>query len=483
MTAPLDPQRSAQHIRRRLFRLLIQAFAIVVSLTVVLLIGLLSVLAGVVTDPASGIRPGITRELEAYYLGQGSWDGVDQLLARTGQSPNELRDWREIVLLDTRDKVLLDTTDAGPTRVGQVLPPDSAGRRVPLTVNGQTVGFMIFGLGAWHELRALLPAILVPTLFISFFTGVLTLIIGVLLTRRVVMPLADVIAAAQSVAAGDLTARAQVGGPGDLRTLSDNFNRMAGALQASDRQRRELLADIAHELRTPLTIIRGRLEGILDGIYPADTAHVAPVLEETYVLERLVEDLRLLTLAETRQLHFDLQPLDLGDLAQRTAGLFEAEAAERQITLTVSAEPNLPPVQADSQRVGQVLGNLLSNALRFANAGDQVSILVKPVPSGVEVVVADTGPGVPDAELPHLFDRFWRSERSRTRAAGGAGLGLAIARQLVEAQSGTIQAANRPTGGLEVSFTLPTMHVVTTLSRPQGHPFPSGGRAKEEGEI
>jgi two-component system OmpR family sensor kinase/two-component system sensor histidine kinase BaeS len=468
MTAPLDPQRSAQHIRRRLFRLLIQAFAIVVSLTVLLLIGLLSVLAGVVTDPASGIRPGITRELEAYYLGHGSWEGVDQLLPRTGQSANELRDWRQVVLLDTQDRVLLDTTNAGATRVGQVLPPDSAGRRVPVTVNGQTVGYMIFGLGTWHELRALLPGILVPTLFITFFTGVLTLIIGVLLTRRVVMPLADVIAAAQSVAAGDLSARAQVGGPGDLRTLSDNFNRMAGALQASDRQRRDLLADIAHELRTPLTIIRGRLEGILDGIYPADTGHVAPVLEETYVLERLVEDLRLLTLAETRQLHFDLQPLDLGELAQRTAGLFEAEAGERQISLSVSADLGLPPVQADSQRVGQVLGNLLSNALRFANPGDCVTIRVQPAPSGVEVVVADTGPGVPEAELPHLFDRFWRSERSRTRAAGGAGLGLAIAKQLIEAQSGTIQANNQTTGGLEVSFILPTAVSTTKAPSPGG---------------
>jgi signal transduction histidine kinase len=453
MTASLEPQNSARLIRRRLFRLLIQAFGIVVSLTVVLLIGLLLALAGVITNPTSGFRLPITRELEAYYLGHGSWDGVDQLVSHSGQPPNEPADWRDVVLLDTNSRVVLDT--AGGTRVGQILPDDSAGRRVPLTVNGQTAGYIIFGRGTWHELRAFLPGIILPTLFISFFTGVLTLLIGVLLTRRVVMPLGDVIAAAQAVAAGDLTARAEVGGPGDLRTLSDNFNRMAGALQASDRQRRELLADIAHELRTPLTIIRGKLEGILDGIYPADASHVAPVLEETYVLERLVEDLRLLTLAETRQLHFDRQPLDLGDLAHRTAGLFEAEAAEREIALSVSAEPDLPLVQADSQRVGQVLGNLLSNALRFANAGDQVTIRVQNAPSGVVVTVADTGPGVPEAELPRLFDRFWRSERSRTRAAGGAGLGLAIARQLVEAQSGTIKAANQPTGGLQVSFVLP----------------------------
>jgi signal transduction histidine kinase len=138
----------------------------------------------------------------------------------------------------------------------------------------------------------------------------------------------------------------------------------------------------------------------------------------------------------------------------------------------VSAEPNLPQVQADSQRVGQVLGNLLSNALRFANAGDQVTIRVQPATGGVAVVVSDTGPGVPEAELPHLFDRFWRSERSRTRAAGGAGLGLAIAKQLVEAQSGAIQANNRPTGGLQVTFTLPTAPSIIEA------PFPQRGKGR-----
>ncbi|MBI2976323.1 MAG: sensor histidine kinase, partial [Chloroflexi bacterium] len=197
-----------------------------------------------------------------------------------------------------------------------------------------------------------------------------------------------------------------------------------------------------------------RLEGIVDGVYPADNAHVAPVLEETYLLERLVDDLRLLTLAESRQLHFDLKPVDLGEEAERTRALFEAEAAEKGIVLTVRAEPGLPPVNADPQRVEQVVGNLLSNALRYVPSKGRVAIEVRRAAQGVELAVTDDGPGVPEADLPKLFDRFWRSEKSRGRAAGGAGLGLAIARQLVEAQGGTIAAANVPGGGLRVSFVL-----------------------------
>jgi len=215
------------------------------------------------------------------------------------------------------------------------------------------------------------------------------------------------------------------------------------------------LADIAHELRTPLTVIRGRLEGVLDGVYPADEAHVAPVLEETYVLERLVEDLRTLTLAEARQLHFDRQAVDLGELAERAVGLFEAEAADRQITLRADLAPDLPPVQADAQRVGQVIGNLVSNALRYVPSGGRVTLSTRPVAGGgAELAVSDDGPGVAEADLPRLFDRFWRGDKSRNRAAGGAGLGLAIARQLVEAQGGTICAENQLGGGLKVAFVL-----------------------------
>ncbi|MCC7361244.1 MAG: HAMP domain-containing protein [Anaerolineales bacterium] len=457
MTTELDPQRSADQIRRRLFGLLMQAFGIVVAVTVVVLLGLLAALLGAVANGSFGPRPPVARQLEAYYLGRGSWEGVKAVTAPDPERPNfnNPNDWSSLTLLDAGGRVLLYQGSATADEVGRPFAPDGHGIRFPLSAKGTAIGTLVLHGGNWAGRVGVFSGLLIPVLVISFFTGLLTLLIGFLLARRVVTPLADVAAAAQRVAAGDLTARVQVRGPGDLRSLSDSFNRMAGALESSDQQRRALLADIAHELRTPLTIIRGKLEGMLDGVYPADEAHVAPVLEESYVLERLVEDLRTLTLAETRQLHFDPQPVSLNELAERAAGLFEAEAAERGIGLTTALAAGLPEVQADAQRVGQVIGNLLSNALRYAPAQGQVTISTRRTDEGVEVAVSDTGPGVAAEDLPHLFDRFWRGEKSRNRAMGGAGLGLAIARQLIEAQGGQIAAENRAEGGLRLAFVLP----------------------------
>jgi two-component system OmpR family sensor kinase/two-component system sensor histidine kinase BaeS len=457
MSLSPQPHESSRLIQRRLYRLLLSAFAIVVTLTVVLLIGLLAVLANGLTRSNSTFGPPQVSELEAFYLGRRSWDGVGALIAQAesqaGPAPGPA--WSNLTLLDSSGRVVVENGQVTGPRVGQPYAGGSTGPSWPLIVAGAPVGQLILSQGSFRGPGGLLPVLAAPVLIISFFTAVLTILIGILLGRRVVRPLADVIAAALQVADGDLSARAPVRGPGDLRTLSDSFNRMAEALEANDRQRRNLLADVAHELRTPLTVIRGKLEGVLDGVYPADEDHVAPVLEEVYLLERLVEDLQLLTLAETGKLHFDRQALDLADLARRTIGLFEAEAAERGIALQVTLPPALPLVLADEQRVGQVLGNLVGNALRYTPSGGQVCLSAAANGGQVALAVSDTGPGVAEVDLPHIFDRFWRGEKSRARASGGAGLGLAIARQLVEAQGGHISAANEPRGGLRVSFSLP----------------------------
>jgi signal transduction histidine kinase len=457
MSTAIDPQHSANLIRRRLFMLLMQAFGVVVVVTVALLLGLLAVLFGAVANGTFGLRPPVARELETYYLGRGGWNGVETVVAHNPDRANwnNTTDWHNLTLLDAEGRVLLDHGSAQTALVGQPYDPtDRDGFHLALTAGSQPIGTVVLHRGNWMGLLGVFSGLLIPVTIISFFTGLLTLLIGFLLARRVVTPLADVVAAARRVAAGDLTARVQVRGPGDLRGLSDSFNRMAGALEVSDQQRRDLLADIAHELRTPLTIIRGKLEGMLDGVYPADEDHVAPVLEETYVLERLVEDLRTLTLAEARQLHFDPQPVNLNDLAERAAGLFEAEAADKAITLTVTLAPDLPEVRADAQRVSQVIGNLVSNALRYVPAQGQVWLSTGRTGQAVALSVSDNGPGVAAADLPHVFDRFWRGDKSRGRAAGGAGLGLAIARQLIEAQGGRLLAENRPEGGLRLTFTL-----------------------------
>jgi signal transduction histidine kinase len=300
--------------------------------------------------------------------------------------------------------------------------------------------------GGWADVGK----ILLPVGLISFILAMFMIVAAVLLTRRFVDPLADVIFAAREMAQGKLSTRISSEGPQDLRTLSESFNEMASSLERNDRERRNMLADIAHELRTPLSVIRGRLEGIVDGIYSADGSQVSLALEQTYLLERLVDDLRLLTLAETRQLHFEKKSVDLARLAQHTIDMFSAEAQEKNISLVLEKGNGTYAVELDPQRMEQVIGNLIGNSLRYIPDGSKIWLTLEGTSEAVKLFVNDNGPGVAEDELPFLVDRFWRKDKSRARSAGGTGLGLAIAKQLIEAQGGTIDAKNLSEGGLQV---------------------------------
>ena len=287
--------------------------------------------------------------------------------------------------------------------------------------------------------------------------------VGSLATRRFTSPLSDTMRAADALAAGDLSARVPVEGSPEFRSLARSFNRMAEALEAADQQRRELLADIAHELRTPLTVVQGNLEGLRDGVYDPTPEHVGLVLDETQKLGRLVEDLRLLTLAEAGQLPLDLQLVDVALLLSDVRDAFGSQADEAGIALKLEASAPLPALYADPQRLGQVLGNLVTNALRHTPAGGEVSLGAtlrseEAEPAGVQIWVADTGQGIPPEDLPRVFDRFWRGDAARSHKAGaGSGLGLTIARSLVELHGGRIwaESAGLPGEGTSVKLVLP----------------------------
>jgi two-component system OmpR family sensor kinase/two-component system sensor histidine kinase BaeS len=267
--------------------------------------------------------------------------------------------------------------------------------------------------------------------------------------------------AADALAEGDLTARVNVNSHGEFGRFTRSFNRMASALETADRQRRELLADVAHELRTPLTVIQGNLEGLRDGVYEATPEHLDLVLDEMRKLGHLVDDLRLLTLAEAGQLPLDLQVLDVLQLLADVRDAFAAQAGEAGITLAVNEAGMLPPLVADPQRLGQVLGNLVTNALRHTPSGGEITLgaetdSAEDSSSFVRLWVADTGEGIPAEDLPRIFDRFWRGDPARTREPGaGSGLGLAIAKSLVEAQGGRIWAESQVKQGTVVSCVLP----------------------------
>jgi signal transduction histidine kinase len=259
-------------------------------------------------------------------------------------------------------------------------------------------------------------------------------------------------AAADRVAAGDYGVRVPERGTREVRRLARAFNSMTERLGANDEQRRSLLADLAHELRTPLSVIRGNVEGVLDSLYPADRAHLGPVLDETTVMARLLDDLRTLSTAEAGALRLDPQRVEPTELVDEAVESFRSRADAAGVTLRAEVAPELPAVDADPMRVGEVLGNLLQNAIRHTPGGGAVHVTAAPADHdrAVEFIVDDTGPGIPPEMLSSVFDRFVKAADT-----GGAGLGLAIAKGLVEAHGGRIAAERRPGGGTRIRFTLP----------------------------
>jgi two-component system OmpR family sensor kinase/two-component system sensor histidine kinase BaeS len=265
--------------------------------------------------------------------------------------------------------------------------------------------------------------------------------------RRFGSPVSDIVEASERVAGGDFTTRIDPGGPRFVRTVGAAFNTMTERLEAHDRQRRELMADIAHELRTPLTVIQGRLEGLIDGVYPRDDERLAGVLEETRVLARLVEDLRTLANAETGILTLQREPTELPPLLQ---DVVHAVGAESKAVVRVDTPADLPTLNIDPVRIREVVANLLSNALRYTAEGGTVTISARRRDDRVTVAVRDTGAGISADDLPRVFDRFYKGRASR-----GSGLGLTIARNLVVAHGGTIRAESQPGHGTTITFDLP----------------------------
>jgi signal transduction histidine kinase len=258
--------------------------------------------------------------------------------------------------------------------------------------------------------------------------------------------------AADRVAGGDYTTRVGEVPARQLGRLVGSFDQMTEHLQTNERRRRELLADVAHELRTPLQAIRGSVEGMLDGLYPADAEHLRPVLERTELMARLLEDLRTVSMAEAGVLELHRETVDPRAIAEDGAKAFRGSAEGRGVTLEVVIAPDTPAtIEADPVRLAEVLNNLLTNAIRHTPREGRVTVRVSRDGDGrAAFEVADTGPGIPADQLPAVFDRFVTSAD-----AGGTGLGLAIAKRLVEAHGGAIEAIAPPSGGTRVRFAIP----------------------------
>lgn len=424
--------------------------------------------------------------LADYYAQTGDWAGVETLLvelsaqttspgqqgkgqgggqgqgASAGQGRGRTGPDEHVLLADADGRIVLDSEGE---LVGQQLLESDMALGVPVSVGDRRVGTLLVTTPESDLSAALtedfLNALNRGVLLAAVVAGLVALLMGVLLVRQIIAPLRNLQSAAGAIAGGDLAQRVSVTSRDEVGDLGRAFNQMAEALEQDERLRRQMVADIAHELRTPLTVIQGQVEALLDGVFPLTTDQLAPIHDQIILLARLVSDLRELALAEAGQLAIQRSPLDLGDLVTRVVGAVEPVATEKDITLALDVFPGLPPISADSDRLSQVLHNLLNNALRHTPPGGEIKVQARyeqADASEVRLVVQDNGDGIPSEHLPHVFDRFYRADPARSRSSGSAGLGLAIVRAIVEAHGGRVNATSDGVPGHGSTFTvyLPT---------------------------
>jgi two-component system OmpR family sensor kinase len=399
-------------------------------------------------------QSGLLDSLTAYYQATGAWHGVEGVLAQfSGRGQGRGRP--PLLLADAAGRIVYDERQQ---RTGTALTTSERDSALPVVVNGVTVGYVLTGQQGMGALAAaeqdFLDQLQNTLLIAAVIAAALGIVVGVALSRTVSRPLAQLAQAARAFAAHNWDQRVKVSGTEEVAEVSFAFNDMADALQQAETLRRILMADVAHELRTPLTVLQGNLRAMLDGVYPLERGEIATLYDETRLLNRLVDDLRELALAEAGQLKLNSQPIDLTALIESTVSNFMPVADEREVTLKVEIDRALE-VHADPDRVAQVLRNLIANALWHTPPQGSITLEAQVIDRLVRVSVSDTGEGIAPEDVPHVFDRFYRSDKSRTRHTGGSGLGLAIAKSLIEALGGEIGVESALGQGSRFWFTLP----------------------------
>lgn len=394
--------------------------------------------------------------LAEYYAQRGSWEGVESLLQRERPGRGKGPPWgdprQSFLLVDSQGQVLVgkDRSEISHDVI------ESVG--VPIIVKNTRVAWLVPATGV-HRFSVLeeefLSSVRHALGLASLIAAGAALVLGGLFLRGVLAPVRYLHEAAQHVAQGDFRHRVPVTTRDELGQLAKSFNTMAERLEKSERLRRQIIADIAHELRTPLTVIQGDLQAILDGVYEPSPEVIASIHEESLLLARLVSDLRELSLAEAGELRLEKSITDLREVIQHVVTVMDPALRAKNIALALELPQNPVFVEIDTQRIEQVLLNLLTNAERYTPPGGQIRVMLTMRDSNAIVHVSDTGPGIAPEDLPYVFERFWRADKSRSRATGGSGLGLAIAKQFVEAHGGQIWVESVQGRGATFAFSLP----------------------------
>ncbi len=401
----------------------------------------------------------LAEQLADYYAANGDWSGVHQLMPRVlggrmmGGGPAAERN--PFAITDPQGVAVLP---GGGLRMGERITPNLARTGVPITVEGQVVGYVVEpGEAEQQQLRAFFARRVNLAILLAAVGAVgVSLVLAGVLSRSLTRPLQELTHATHQMAQGDLAQQVPVRSADELGQLAASFNQMSAQLTRSQTLRRQMTADIAHDLRTPLSIILGHAEALRDGVLPANQATLEIVYDEARRLNRLIEDLRTLSLAEAGELTLALRPVSPYALLERAYAAHLPQANDRPVRLTLDANVHLPLVLVDPDRMAQVLDNLVSNALRFTPVNGRVTLVARSQDHMIRLSVQDSGPGLSPDALTHAFDRFYRGDTARQRQPdGGSGLGLAIVKSLVEAQHGRVWAENQPDQGAAFHLLLP----------------------------
>lgn len=407
--------------------------------------------------------------LADYYRRQGSWEGVSDLLQNTqtggrfgmgppagagGPGAGRGQGRNRVALLDASGRVIVPGMGY---QSGELVPPNVVDGGAPIVVDGVNVGTVIQMRGVpvvTSAGAAFLERINALLLVAAIGATIIALLLGVLLARTLTRPLRELTTATQAVARGDLGRTVKVPSKDELGDLASAFNRMSQDLAQSQERRRQMTADIAHDLRTPISIIQGHAEALQDGVLPATEETFSLIHDEALRLNRMVEDLRTLSRAEAGELSLLRRPVQIEPWLQNLVEAQKPRASQRHITLVSSIDGD-GMVSVDPDRMAQALNNLVDNALRHTPEHGTVTVGARRAGPTMHLFVQDSGPGIDPQDLPHIFERFYRGDKSRKRHEGGSGLGLAIARSIVEMHGGQILAENAADTGAIFTVALP----------------------------
>lgn len=391
------------------------------------------------------------RILLYYYVVQDNWESAQPFIEQMG-----ILYGQHIVVTDSTGIVVADSQGE---LLGEQYDSDLPGEPLQRPLRRDVLGTLYISHA--EDATAFIDSLIEPVRRFLLWGSLLAIAVAtmftVVLSRRISKPIQSLTEAARRFGEGDFSQRVHslYRHKGEVEELAQTFNSMADSLERAEQLRRNLVTDVAHELRTPVSNIRGQLEAIDDKLIKPDAHTLSSIHEETILLSRLIDDLQDLTLAEAGKLRLVRQEEDVMQLIKQTVAAVQPAATTKGISLAIDLPDNLPPCDIDSHRIGEVLRNLIDNAVAHTPTGGTTTLAARQLGNWVEISVADTGEGIPAEDLPNVFERFYRADKSRARATGSTGLGLAIARSLVEAHGGKIEVQSERGKGSRFSFTIP----------------------------